>query len=197
MGIFIDIILIAILLISAFLGYKKGLVKLGARLIAGIIAIIITIIAYKPFSEAIIKNTNIDNKIENIILENTNNFINEKTEKNNIVTDQIQNKLLPDEAKNMSKGIVYAISAVILFVIVKIVLSVIISLLNGVANLPILKQFNEIGGIIYGTLRGLLLVCILIIIIGVVTKMNPENKLNDGIQNSYLSKFVYEKIVKF
>jgi len=32
MGILIDIILIAILIISAFLGYKKGLVKLGAKL---------------------------------------------------------------------------------------------------------------------------------------------------------------------
>ena len=36
MGILIDIILIAILIISAFLGYKKGLVKLGAKLFAGI-----------------------------------------------------------------------------------------------------------------------------------------------------------------
>ena len=43
MGILIDIILIAILIISAFLGYKKGLVKLGAKLFAGIIAIIVTI----------------------------------------------------------------------------------------------------------------------------------------------------------
>ena len=44
MGIMIDIILIAIVLLSAFLGYKKGLVKLGAKLFAGIIAIIITLI---------------------------------------------------------------------------------------------------------------------------------------------------------
>ena len=57
MGIIIDIILIAIVLLSAFLGYKKGLVKLGAKLFAGIIAIILTIIVYKPVSGMIIKNT--------------------------------------------------------------------------------------------------------------------------------------------
>ena len=39
MGFIIDIILVAILLLSTFLGYKKGLVKLGAKLFAGIIAI--------------------------------------------------------------------------------------------------------------------------------------------------------------
>ena len=44
MGIIIDIVLIAILLLSTFLGYKKGLVKLGAKLFAGIIAIILTIV---------------------------------------------------------------------------------------------------------------------------------------------------------
>ena len=44
MGIIIDLILIAIVLLSAFLGYKKGLVKLGAKLFAGIIAIVLTLI---------------------------------------------------------------------------------------------------------------------------------------------------------
>ena len=37
MGILIDIILIAILIISAFLGYNIVLVKLGAKLFSGII----------------------------------------------------------------------------------------------------------------------------------------------------------------
>ena len=70
MGIIIDIILIAIVLLSAFLGYKKGLVKLGAKLFAGIIAIILTIIVYKPVSGMIIKNTNIDENIKNSIIQN-------------------------------------------------------------------------------------------------------------------------------
>ena len=57
MGIVIDLILIAIIVISAFLGYKKGLVKLGAKLFACIIAIVITLILYRPVAGTIIKNT--------------------------------------------------------------------------------------------------------------------------------------------
>ena len=57
MGILIDIIFIAIILLSAFLGYKKGLVNMASKLFAGILAIIITLILYQPVSNAIIKNT--------------------------------------------------------------------------------------------------------------------------------------------
>ena len=66
-----------------------------------------------------------------------------------------------------------------------------------VANLPILKQFNEIGGIIYGIVRGALIVCVCVLLIGVYTKMKPESTLNNNIQNSYLTKIIYKNIVKF
>lgn len=197
MGIIIDIILIAILLLSAFSGYKKGLVKLGAKLFAGIIAIIVTIVIYKPVSGAIINNTQIDEKIQDAILQNTTNIINENSETPNIITNQVKNEILPNEAENIAKNAVYILTAIVLFIIVKIVLSIVISLMDFVANLPILKQFNEVGGIIYGILRGILIICICVLLMGVITKINPENTLNDKIQSSYLTKTIYENIVKF
>ena len=197
MGIIIDVILIAIVLLSAFLGYKKGLVRLGATLFAGIIAIIVTIIIYKPVSGIIINNTPIDEKIEHAIIQNTTDIIEKNEQIQNNVTNQLENKILPEQAKNIAKNVVRAVTAVVLFIIVKIVLSIIISLMDFVANLPLLKQFNEIGGIIYGIVRGVLIVCICVLIIGAVTKINPESTLNSKIQNSYLTKIIYENIVKF
>lgn len=197
MGIIIDIILIAILLLSAFLGYKKGLVKLGTKLFAGIIAIIVTIIIYKPVSGIIINNTQIDEKIKETIIENTTSFINQKVQEPNLVTNQVKDEILPSEAENIAKSVVCAVTAIVLFVFVKIALSVVISLMDFVAKLPILKQFNEIGGIIYGILRGILIVCVCVLLMGVFTKINPENKLNDEIQNSFLTKNIYKNIVKF
>lgn len=197
MGIIIDIILIAIIVLSAFLGYKKGLVKLGAKLFAGIIAIIITIVMYKPVSGMIINNTTIDEKIENAIIQNTTNFINENDKTQNGITEHVEKNILPEQAENLSKNVVYVITALVLFIAVKIILSIIISLMDFVANLPILKQFNEIGGIIYGIVRGALIVCVCVLLIGVYTKINPESTLNNNIQNSYLTKIIYENIVKF
>ena len=197
MGIMIDIILIAIVLLSAFLGYKKGLVKLGAKLFAGIIAIIVTIIIYKPVSGMIINNTSIDEKIENAIIQNTTNIINENEQMQNNITKQVENKILPEQAKNIAKNVVYAVTVVVLFVFVKIILSIIISLMDFVASMPILKQFNEVGGIIYGIVRGVLIVCVSVLIMGVYAKINPESTLNNKIQGSVVTKIIYENIVKF
>ena len=197
MGFIIDAVLVAILLLSTFLGYKKGLVKLGAKLFAGIIAIIVTIDAYRPISGIIINNTSIDEKIEEAIIQNATNYIDEKTQGSNVVTDSIENQILPEQAENIAKGVVYAVTAIVLFIVVKIVLGIIVSLLDFVANLPILKQFNEIGGIIYGAARGILIIGIIVLLMGVFTKMKPESDLNEKIQDTFLTKIVYENIVKF
>lgn len=197
MGIIIDIILIAIILLSAFLGYKKGLVKLGAKLFAGLIAIIITIVIYKPVSEMIINNTSLDEKIQSTIIQNATNIINENQQTQNSITNQLENNILPQQAEDIAKNVVRVITAVVLFIGVKIILSIIISLLDFVASLPILKEFNEIGGIVYGLVRGILIVGVCILLLGAYTKVNPENKLNSEVQNSHLTKIIYEKIVKF
>lgn len=200
MGIIIDISLIAILLLSTFLGYKKGLVKLGAKLFAGIIAIILTIVLYKPVANAIIKNTPIDEKIENIIIENTTNFVDEKTkdvEATTQITNQVKNEMLPEEARKISTGIIYSVTAIVLFLSSKIILSIVVSLIDGIAKLPILKQFNEIGGIAYGIARGILIVLIVVATMRVYTKIKPESTLNDKIQDTYITKTICEKIIKF
>lgn len=197
MGVIIDIIILAILILSAFLGYKKGLVKLGANLFAGIIAIIVIIIIYKPVANIIINNTSIDEKIEEAIIKNTTNFIDENSKVPNTVTNQVTGDILPQEAKNIAENAVYAITSIILFIFVKIALSIIISLMDTVANLPILKQFNEIGGIIYGIVRGIVIIFICVLLMGVVTKINPESKLNSEISNSCLTKILYTNIIKF
>lgn len=200
MGIIIDIILVAILLISAFLGYKKGLVKLGTRLFAGIIAIIITIILYIPISEIIINNTQIDEKIQSTFIQNTTSILNKENEQNNNIeekvtnniTNHITNEIIPQEANKISKNIVKAITAIVLFIIIKIILSIIISLLDCVANLPLLKQFNEIGGIIYGLVRGIIIIAILVILMSTFARINPSSKVSNNIQNSYITKFLYK-----
>ena len=197
MGIIIDIILIAIILLSAFLGYKKGLVKLGAKLFAGLIAIIITIVIYKPVSEMIINNTSLDEKIQSTIIQNATNIINENQKTQNSITNQLENNILPQQAEDIAKNVVRVITAVVLFIGVKIILSIIISLLDFVASLPILKEFNEMGGIVYGLVRGILIVGVCILLLGAYTKVNPENTLNSEVQNSHLTKIIYEKIVKF
>ena len=50
--------------------------------------------------------------------------------------------------------------------------------------MPILKQFNETGGLAYGLARGILIVCVIILLMGVYAKVKPENNLNENIEKS-------------
>ena len=193
MGILIDIIFIAIILLSAFLGYKKGLVNMASKLFAGILAIIITLILYQPVSNAIIKNTPLQTKIENIIIEKTQT---ENQEENSNVINELSQNMIKEQAKNISINVVHAITMIGIFLLVKIILSIVFALINGIANLPILKQFNEVGGIAYGLVRGAIISVICIALLGVYAKINPQNKINTEIENTYLTKIVYKNIIK-
>ena len=194
MGILIDIIFIALILLSAFLGYKKGLVNMASKLFAGILAIIITLILYQPVSNAIIKNTSLQTKIENIIIEKTQT---ENQEENSNVINELSQNMIKEQAKNISINVVPAITMIGIFLLVKIILSIVFALINGIANLPILKQFNEVGGIAYGLVRGAIISVICIALLGVYAKINPQNKINTEIENTYLTKIVYKNIIKF
>ena len=168
-------------------------------------AIILTLIIFKPIGNVIIKNTSIDEKIENVILENTKNFIDENSQvsdnkyiqsaSDNAVTE-VKENILPEQARNIAVNVVYVASAIIIFIVSKIVLSIIITLANAVASLPILKQFNEIGGLLYGIIRGAVISFIIILIIGTVAKMNPNGTVSKDVESTILVKEVYNNVIK-
>ena len=62
MGLLMDIVLVAILVLNIIIGYKKGLINVIFNICAFLLAIVITIILYKPVSNIIIENTTIDAK---------------------------------------------------------------------------------------------------------------------------------------
>ena len=80
MGIILDVIIIAIIALNIFICYRKGLVKLAVGLIAVLAAVILALILYKPVSNIIIENTEIDDNIENAIIENFSAETNENAE---------------------------------------------------------------------------------------------------------------------
>ena len=95
MGIVLDVIIIAIILLNIIICYKKGLVKLAVGLVAVIISLILAMMLYKPVSNIIIKNTEIDEKIKESII-NTLTSENKEAEEDNsyLLEHQIQLHLL-------------------------------------------------------------------------------------------------------
>lgn len=196
MGIVVDLIIVAIIALSAFLGYRKGFVTLAIKLFAFIIAIAITFVIYKPVANVVINVTGIDESIENAILEKANDIItNEENETSNKMLEEAKKGILPQTAREIAVNIVTGGVVLILFIAVRIALKFVTALANIVAKLPIIKQFNEMGGLLYGVLRGVLVIYIAMLLIGVVGQINPQNSIHQNINESYVGKMMYENNV--
>ena len=79
MGFLVDVIIVALVVLSTFLAYKKGLVAQAIKLCAVIIAIIATLLLYRPVANFVIDNTEIDETIQNSIYERTYDVAKQKT----------------------------------------------------------------------------------------------------------------------
>ena len=77
---------------------------------------------------------------------------------------------------------------ILLFVILRIALVFVTAIANWITKLPILKQVNKLGGIIYGLLRGILITYVVLLILNLVITFNPNGSLNNSINDTYLAK---------
>ena len=185
-----DIIIIAVLALSIFLGYKKGLIELGISLCAVVIAIVATLILYRPITNIIINTTNLDETIETKIVENLSIAEQDGEDETNI-QGQIQNEILPTTAREISISIIRTGVMLILYIVIRIVLRFVTALANLIAKLPVLEQFNEIGGIIFGAIRGIAFVYIVLLIISFVGQVNSTNIVHTEIEKSFIAKEMY------
>lgn len=195
MSIIVDLIIVAIILLSTFLAYRKGLITLSIQLVAVVISILATLILYKPISNLIVNVTSIDETIQNAILEEANDIMTNGEEGSNQVVESIQNNMLPETARTISINIIQGVVILILYAGIRIALRFVTALANLVSKLPILNQFNKLGGIIYGILRGLLIVYIVLLLINLSGEIEPENQVYTLVEDSYLGKMMNENNV--
>ncbi len=190
MGIIIDIIIILFILASIFLGYKKGLVSLGINLVAFIIAILITFILYRPIANVIINSTQVDENLQATIENQIGEVISNDAETGAI--ESATNSILQGGSKTLAINIIYGITMIVLFIIARIALIFISAIANMVSKLPILNQFNKLGGIIYGLLRGVIIVYVILMVVNLIITLNPTGKIKENIDETYLAKTMCE-----
>lgn len=59
-------------------------------------------------------------------------------------------------------------------------------------KIPIIKQFNKVGGTIYGILEGFIVIYAVLAIINLTAPIIENNQAVEQIQKSYISKTMYE-----
>ena len=203
MGIILDIILVAIIALNVFICYKKGLVKLAVGLIAVLVSVILAVLLYKPVSNIIINNTELDEKIKSAITEN---FVNEEesteeTEDNGFMkyiekyvedpVNKTKNEIVIEASGVIATKLIDIIAMVSIFIVARLVLILLTFVTDMITSFPILKQFNELGGILYGLIKALLIIYVLLAIAFFIVYTTGSTGLADAIANSFITKFFY------
>lgn len=203
-GIILDVIVVAIIALNIYLCYKKGLVNLAVGLIAVVAAIILAVVFYKPVSNLIIENTELDETIENAIIEKFSAEVPEGAEVKyssplsdleNYVTDTVnktQNEIVYESAKTLAVKIINVGVMIGIFLIVRLALFVLTFVADAITSLPILKQLDDAGGILYGLVKGLLIVYVVLAIVFFIVSVTANSTISDAISSSYVTKFFYE-----
>ncbi len=210
-GIIVDLIILFIITSSTYLGYRKGLVGVIFKLCVFIVSILIVLALYKPVSNAIITNTQIDEKIASAIqnsLSNTSLANNEAlTTSNtnlsegivNLINSLLSDALAKAQDSNalvyISTELAYAFirfgSMVIIFVVAKFALLLVRFIADILASLPIISTFNKSGGLIYGILKGMITVYIILAIFSLISPIINSWGIIGYISDSLIGSKMY------
>lgn len=203
MGIIFDIILIAIVALNIFICYKKGLVKLAVGLIAVFVSIILAVILYKPVSNLIIEKTEIDENIKNAIIENFTSEENTEEKQDDgfmkyiesYVDDTVnktRNEIVVEASETIAVKVINIGAMLGIFIIARVILILLTFVADIITGLPILKQFNEVGGVLYGIIKSLLIIYVILAILFFIVYITGNTTISEAIANSFITKFFYE-----
>ena len=202
MGIIVDLIIIATVLLFVFIGYKKGLTGSLIKLLSFIIAVALAFMLYKPVANMVIENTEIDDNIKATITrtfnkEDSNKNDEEKSEPSNImenVSKEIENatnEVKTTMIEETTKTIINVASAIVIYIAVRIILLIVSLFAKQITKLPLLKQVDEIGGIAYGAVEGIVIVYIVLSIISLTSVIWSDNIALTAITKSTLGNMLY------
>lgn len=209
MRIIVDVIILIIMALSIFIGYKRGLIKCAINVLSFIIAIILVIILTNPVSNFIIDNTQIDDNIKTSIASNLHFENDEKVELDEensstpeVVRNYINNTVLSstkDAANNVTETVAENITvmiikvgvAIILYIVIRIALLFVKVLSNIVEKIPLIKQFNEVGGIIYGIFSGIIFLYIAFAAISLIAPLLANSTITNAINDSFIGNYIY------
>ena len=206
MGIVVDIILFFIIAGNAAMGYRSGLARVIFNIFSTIVAIILVLILYKPVTNYVINNTSAASKLESVFQENLQDLFQKENIQN---TEQLQESeslgsiltvFIGDKIGNLiqettesltqylSQQITQKVISVVvffaLFAVIRLVLYILRNYVEMVANLPVIRVFNGSGGMIYGILRGFLIIYAIFAIISLIMPIINETIIITAIQSA-------------
>ncbi|WP_432409727.1 CvpA family protein [Wukongibacter sp. M2B1] len=214
-----DICVIIIIATNAIRGLGVGLVISLFNIASYIVAGIVAKLYYPSLSKFVIENTNWALKVQEFVLKNMkfssadalqaqsggyesifeamnlpralqtvffqSDFFTE-------YSDGVFQNINVYISQMITKTIVDLLCIIIIFFVAKLVLGIACNILNGIASLPIIKQFNRLGGLILGVLKGIIIIYIFTAIMIPIASIFPNSSLVNTLETSSITRVFYD-----
>jgi len=106
--------------------------------------------------------------------------------------ETIKNNYKHEMAVKISELIMNLLSLIVIYLVVKITLIIATFLLNGMMKLPILKQINEILGLLFGAIIGFVELYVAFAVFTLVSSITDISFIIDAIQASLIARIMFE-----
>ena len=204
MSVIIDLIIVGIIALCIISGYIKGITGSLIKILSFVLSLVVAFILFVPVSNFVIKNTEIDENIEKSIRETVlsdeenskenqkmssaiTDYINQKVEE---VSESAKEEIIDSTAKDVSQTIVKVGTWIVLFIVARIALIFLKFITSLIAKLPVIKQFDKLGGVLYGLIEGLLITYFALALISVISPMT-KGTLSENINKSHIGSQMY------
>ncbi len=212
-----DLVFIVFIAIFAYIGYKRGLMLSLYSVFSLAISIAVGFILRKPVT-AVIESTSIPDKINESIFKklsdmhqgqageatvNVRDYI-EKLKLPSFVENFLEknienqgNRAFESVASDISDKLTSFLTSVMAFVVILIAVILIMQILKVtlkvVNKLPVIKQFDKLGGVIFGVTESLIVASIIILVIYLFSAKDSFKPVISNIEESMLVRIFYEK----
>lgn len=117
------------------------------------------------------------------------NYINEAVEN---AGTEAKNTIIDSTARNVAVTIINVGVLIVLFLISRIVLMLIKGLTQLITKLPVIKQFDKLGGIVYGLLESLIVIYVILAILSFASPLIAETGIIQAVENSFIGSIMYD-----
>lgn len=174
----LDLIVVLVILLYAFNGWRRGLI-LSVFSILGYILSLVVAREFSPIlTKYIVNNTGLDTWLDGLLSKGIRNVT-----QMNVPTSSVSDLATNTVINVICFFIIFAITSMVIFNIAR--------LINGVGRLPVIGELNSLGGLVFGTAKGLILVFIVLALSQII--VNTGNTiLKQKIEQTVVVEAMYD-----
>lgn len=214
LGVIIDIILLVILAIAAYHGYRSGAVKVILSLLIILLIVPIVYLTHEPITDFVIRNTSLHENIKvsvyetleaknvnetekledndeylPVLTKKINEFINKaKEEKYNNIAEKAS-----EEVANFIMRIIVIIAwSILLYIVLTLVKIILVKIID---TIPFINVVNYVLGSILQVAKVIIIIFVALYLLQFVLPIIKSSVIQDNIEKTNLIKYLYHNNV--